>query len=379
MSKCLTSRTSTSCSRRAPRSGNILSEKSVSPNLAVCVRYTDILLYDKLRQETGILMNRTSDYRGIVQSQSMLTVRQIFDYTPAAESWIASAKIRKNDSFLLKRCEQRECDSQFDLSKFYLQEYVCYRMQFRQRNVIDMDMTAFALRSSHVLYYVYLSDAMSGADCIRVIAHTDDHLPHQSKDFAPTVDRLSDFDSKTIHSNSFSFSFITSEIQLMQWPYDSDCEPDTNRSIAMQHHCMLHKLSVVHRVPFTGILSERHDLKHLSYQDLENKTMADFVIRSENECANVFRKLDCRFSFTITTLVQSTRSHDERKFLLKMRIPSSPGIQVIMDAKVTLSEYLIFVGSCFGIWFGLSAFSLNPVKFIKSVRYVNDGTESFRW
>lgn len=348
---------------------NILSERTVSPNVAVCARYTDILQYERLGQETGIRRNRTEDFDGVVRTQSLLTVRQVFEYTPPAAGVIASARIRHNDSFLLVKCKGSECDSEFSVSKFYLQEYMCYRICLRLRHCIDVDMTAFSLRSSHVLYYISLSDALANTtDSFRVIAHTD-NWPHLSKDYAPVMNRFADFARRTVHTNTFSFSYMTNEVQLMRPPYDSDCEPDVRRSALLRHICMEEKLRPIHRLPFAGILTQPLPLPHLNYADLTNRTTADFVVRAEDQCAALFRRQACRFSFTITQLSQSKQRPGSRKFVVKMRIPSSPGIQVVMDAKTTLSEFLIFVGSCVGLWFGLSAADLSPVRLLtRSVR-----------
>ena len=77
-----------------------LSTLTVTPNVAICARYTDILMYDRLERETGIIRRRSSVWQEVLKTQSMLTMNQIFHLTPSADKLVSRAGIRRNDSFL---------------------------------------------------------------------------------------------------------------------------------------------------------------------------------------------------------------------------------------------------------------------------------------
>ena len=346
-----------------------LSTLTVTPNVAICARYTDILMYDRLERETGIIRRRSSVWQEVLKTQSMLS--QIFHLTPSADKLLSRAGIRRNDSFLLSHCvSSRDCTRAiFNVSKFFLQEFMCYRIAFQREIRTDADMAAFAGNSRHILLSVHLSpDVMSGADALKVIVHTG-QLPHLSKDYAPIVDRFSDFDARTIHTNSFAFSYATSQVSLKQAPYDTDCQPVSGRSRMDHHMCMLRLLPrLAHRVPFTGILLENRqmmDVPHLSYYDLTNHSMARLVQQTEQRCSLIHRQPACDFDFTITTLHQSKQvsgtAASADKLLIKIRSPSAPGTMISVDAKIKLSAYLVYVVSCISFWFGFSVASLHAL------------------
>ena len=210
---------------------------------------------------------------------------------------------------------------------------------------------------------------MSGADALKVIVHTG-QLPHLSKDQAPIVDRFSEFEERTIHTNSFAFSYTTSHVSLQQAPYDTDCQPVSGRSRMNHHMCMLRLLPrLAHRVPFTGIPLENQqtlDVRHLSYYDLTNHSMARLVQQTEQRCSLIHRQPACDFDITITTLHQSkqvsgTSAASADKFIIKIRSPSAPGTMVSVDAKIKLSAYLVYVVSCISFWFGFLVASLHAL------------------
>ena len=106
-------------------------------------------------------------------------------------------------------------------------------------------------------------------------------------------------------------------------------------------------------------------MKMLTRLDLDNKTILEFAEQSFENC--YFRcklKAECLTQFS-RTIVQVFPSQYPLPFIASM-VPSLPHISLYAVPLLTLIEYVIQLGSCFGIWFGLSIISLNPIKMLKS-------------
>src|SRR5438270_6934839 len=56
---------------------------------------------------------------------------------------------------------------------------------------------------------------------------------------------------------------------------------------------------------------------------------------------------------------------NETSFIIN--IPRDPFITINYKPQILLMEFLVYVLSCFGTWFGISVFKLNPIPFFKQV------------
>jgi hypothetical protein len=62
-----------------------------------------------------------------------------------------------------------------------------------------------------------------------------------------------------------------------------------------------------------------------------------------------------------------TKDPNNDKMVFSVSVPKSPDYFIIFEAKMTFLEYFIHVISCFGIWFGVSILSLNPLQYKKYI------------
>lgn len=99
------------------------------PSLAVCMRYPDVFDYHSFRKYTNFTLNTNLDpkvrYRELFEK---VTIKQIFDHTPHPDHFFNRCVVRAPDNYNIKRYDANECKKIFVITKFYLQEYICYKL-----------------------------------------------------------------------------------------------------------------------------------------------------------------------------------------------------------------------------------------------------------
>ena len=345
----------------------VVTDATSKPSVAFCVRYTDVLDYDGINKDLGLNVTRSDLMEDIVRTQSLFSIRQLFRYTPDAKGLISWATWRVPESALLSHCQGIECEQRvFNVTRFFLQEFMCWRFVFRDFRPVYVDMIAFALEQPYLLYTIALRGRLArDADAIRVIAHSHapaileqdfDDLPHSSKDFAASADRMADFVKREIRRNVFTMAFLTTTLLLQPPPYDTDCETDILKTKLSLGSCVMSAtMASTGKLPFAHIIDQPLDAKHVSYADLGDRRINDAVMSAEAECAKRFRRPSCFDDFMTTTMYESGAGPE---LLLRMRLPSRPEVRVRFDARVSFSELVLLIGSCAGVWLGLSVSSI---------------------
>ena len=148
------------------------------------------------------------------------------------------------------------------------------------------------------------------------------------------------------------------EIYRLPPPYDTQCTPGHDQEFCHEN-CVKYKLKAINKIPWSGFHKESSSLNMLSALDLENETISNYTSNSLDECLDFCkRKKECFTQFSRTSVVQ----HETKIFAISSVIPSLPHLFLHSVPSCNPVEYIIQVGSCFGMWFGLSIISFNPVK-----------------
>lgn len=82
----------------------------------------------------------------------------------------------------------------------------------------------------------------------------------------------------------------------------------------------------------------------------------------ESICDSECRQEPCHITYTKSNMVVTV--HDIAQFIVK--IPPEPFTKVTCHPSIRLIEFLVYILSCFGTWFGISVLGLNPLKFISA-------------
>ena len=134
--------------------------------------------------------------------------------------------------------------------------------------------------------------------------------------------------------------------------------------------CMIGKIrQQLNRIPFQAVVLQPLPLKHVNYDDISDPFRSRILSDATNECADQCDFENCEDQYTITQVMKEEKSPRDR-IRIQLEAPRSPQIMIEYEARLTLDEYLIFVSSTFGTWFGLSLLTLNPFR--TSLYFVGD-------
>lgn len=345
------------------------------PDLNFCVRYIDIFEYERFTSKTGvkITFNPHNVTTKRVQTAEITTISELFDYTPSVDDLFNDCVIKKPSSHQYVEKVGKDCYTLFSVTKYYVQEYICYRFHLKPyaNSTYYYNNLAYSLTHQGMIYAIGLKlTVFRPVNRFKAIISENGpkFFPTKSIAFAPDLLRNYNETTKLAQYSYFKASYGYLFNNLLPPPYPTKCRhyaSDTN--FVNQPDCRMKCLTKLtlksfNKVPFAYIISEKVNYRHLSLIDiLNNSTELD---KDELECRDKCAFNDCIDYLSFTYVSQEENGRDENDFRFQVSIPREPFVSVLYLPKIEFSELLIYVLSCVGTWFGVSIISLDPVKLI---------------
>lgn len=325
------------------------------PNLCFCVRYTDLIQGIKGMKRAGTLQER-------FVYQSKLTIKEIFQLTPPANESITWCTFRSNDS-MHSDVMTTNCYSLFNVSKFYTQDLICYKIDPLIRTSFLISRVAHSLYFSHMMFGVRFSKKFNPADKIHVTVFYG-KFPWFSSNYASITTRLTDFYKMTSKNNKYYVSFFWNKHYLLPAPYDTNCSMiPIEESSECKKSCMIDQLIRINKVPNSEFISDPIDLPHVNYYDLNESSTREFIVNAEAMCSSKCDTNPCYTDITSTFMdANSELEIQDQVITIWSRIPLSPIISVRSSEALSLVEYLVYIGGCCGTWIGYSVLTFDPFK-----------------
>jgi hypothetical protein len=303
---------------------------------------------------------------GIRNIQKQLTVKQIFEHTPDDEGLISECFYRKLNDYAVTELKNRgECMTVFQVDKFYLQEYICYRFHIKGSNETSQKFQyrkiAFSLTHAGLFYGLFINQSkIPQADQCKVIVHESAIYPVDSAAYAPYFYRRENGSSKY---DLVKVDYSVTEIDTLYPPYDTNCAKYTEFE-EMQKNCVNYclkkrTLKRFNKVPFTAPEDTPVNYKHIHGADLDNKTFSADLKKIEQVCDSKCSRPACEVEFSSTRIQKEERGRQEA-FTIIVGAPGSPGITVKSVEAMALRQFVLFICSTFGTWFGISLLSYDP-------------------
>ena len=345
------------------------------PSVSVCVRVNEMLNLDQVRT----VFNRSGLkywYDGIwwdayYRDTSDWTMANWFNFTPAANDILRNehegCRIRRPNVFAVDSLPRAECVADSNIVKYFDREFVCYRYEPMYSNqtlkLIQYTMTPgstgiiYELLFNKTLFhfYEYVSVAVHSSDS----SYLYDTVFSSSHKVAVAQDREYKFDTH----------YQEVERVRMKHPYDTKCvdipadfKTGAEYVLNTVNRESMDKLNRV--IPFLPTYNESLNKNMYSNPDFQNRTIIESLNQmmdsktAPNECVTKYFITKSTPSFSDTLTVAVYWPQDET--ITFKYIPQSEII-----------DYVIYIGSCVGMWFGLSALSIvDGVSFIsKSLKY----------
>lgn len=336
----------------------------------LCTRWTDVLDYERLNQETARDWSKPREVTDIQKYQHELPVREIFRFTPEERESLARVSVRIDDSYDRIDVIGSDAYNRFSVRKFIYLENICYQFHPLNMTVRSYTFYAMTIRSAAMLYDLWLNATLTSAENILVIMHEGRVMPFISLKYHPTIKRRISMDDPSYTYNHFKSHLIRLSIRKLPSPYESNCHdysPAYSSHVHCAQDCVIRKtLKRFNRLPFSDIITDQESAqKMISVIDLKNSSLVKDLLTIEQECSQgSCRKEECVMKLSMTV----TESYVSKSFWFRLRVPSQPWFTVISRAKLDLVEYLTYVMSTVSTWTGMSVMSMLPTTIVKSVR-----------
>lgn len=357
-----------------------LPENITVPDFSFCARYSDVFdlqsfqpgsLNDPSRKPTSV---NDEDIRAL---QNKVTIEQIFKHTPdIRELWIRCLS-RKVRNYNVYNTNATACNRIFKIRKFYVQEYICYN--FHQTVSENQDYLfrniAFSLAFPGVFFGIILENngTLGKAEYCRAVVHSAVGLPLDSLSLSPGFYRKYDEEEHKAKYNNFQVSYYQLFKKLLPPPFKTNCRSYHIEGLSNQNNCINRCMNVsavkaFGKIPFSIFQADPIPLKHINTGDLENETFAKQLKGIEDECFGQCDQNDCDDSYTLSQILKEEKANGGEGLSFMVNAPRQPSYTVIHRPLMPITDYLVYVLSCFGTWFGLSVLSLNPFPWSVQVK-----------
>lgn len=331
-------------------------------DIAICIRYNEILDIERLKQETGITiveMDGNHTFEEAMMNEEKLTIKQIFDYTPSSDDLMEGCMFRPNN-WDINVPNASICGQYFHLSRYFAQERMCYVI--RPAQTFDLRRSSVTLSTfyPYVIFAIQFNSKLEMANMVNAIAFNGS-LPHYSREFSSPPAPL--FASNKVKAmNSMSITYNDVQVTLLPPPYDTMCvNVDLLRKFECNGQCLTKEMvRVLKRVPAWEPMDRPVDFKPLSLADIRENGTLDVMDKIRDKCWTRCDFIPCveQFSKTESSLSEVAGV----PMAITVTSPRDPDIIINASETMSFIDYFTYITSCFGTWFGLSFLSLNPFR-----------------
>ena len=289
----------------------------------------------------------------------LLTLKQIFDFTPNPEDLITDCGMKNKSNYGVDRMAFPQCLQNFTVIKAVRGIGVCYFIVPRKHMTYSWTKVASSLHDSRQVYYFITNIQVNkptvalliSYDALPDIEAIQYKLPLESQNFAHAV--------MILPQNFITISSHTTGFIRLPEPYDTRCRPNFFYQICLGG-CLDKELESLNRKTYLNLYDMSHNVSIFKDEDFLNETVASFALDAFRSCNVKCTGNSCQqsVSFTSPTIHLKT----EYKYLIFASVlPASPNINILYIPSTDPLNFFIYLCNCFGIWFGLSMLSLNPV------------------
>ena len=327
-----------------------------------CARYAEVLNRANYREYKGLRPVPPIELVDLIDEMSNLTIRGIFKLTPSINEVISRCVIRTNIFEIPEVHLSESCNRLINVSKSVNGEHICYAFQINGQQEYSMSAVAASMNYISHVYEIELSDKLSSVMAVNFIMRTVNVVspgaiyPLHSKIFAARLENL-----KTIKYSKIFLYPETTKIHRLPPPFDTHCSNGVQSQWCYEQ-CLVTNFKKINRVPWSSFIDEQVDLVMLTIRDFKNKSISHFTKVSFQKCFKMCRrKTDCESEFTKTTAVEAFSAMHNLTRVAAM-VPSEGAVDITSVQLMPFIDFMVQVGSCFGTWFGLSVFSMNPLQ-----------------
>ena len=346
-----------------------LNNKFINPSIILCIRYTDII--DRTNyQKYGIHPKYNYNATEMFDDMSNLTIKDIFDLTPDSSEIILGCQYRDKQyhQLVTKPYSRSDCNSLFQTIKYQEGAFICY--QFRTK-IADSNFNCMkALLSFYNyndLYTISLNQQLLLSNAIKLIWFVPDGMNSYVVSMTDISRRFYAFKIRYAHDlvnsskeNYFRIFGDYFSITRLEKPYDTQCTWNSNEAEEACHRkCNIDAFAKYGYFPSTEYSLTPEPLKHLEVSKIVNKTTLQNLKATTKSCHKNCKRKPCDDWYSVT-VVDSFAFLYNNTITIASGCSKRPAVIIKHLPRVTLMEFVMYVSSSLGIWFGISILSINP-------------------
>lgn len=349
------------------------------PYISLCFQYRDVMDYNRVSKDPRFTnhtfqrpLDPTSDES--IYFESYFTVADIFSLTPNIYQFFGksgkfltpngsvasySCLYREPGSFIANHYTERECRSLFRFEKYIQRHFICYLIYIPRDFNKKYDITHASLSKEWfgLIFRLILNpDTFKHVNYFTVFAHE----KNSDKLFDSTLTNsmtkaFSNYNLTT--GDDVQVSYYSSTIIKLRAPYDTNCfnlsakyKTRYSSGTGVQLHCLNKylKKNISHIAPIGQTF---YAYPNMSLARLSSDYDAKIFDRALNLCNITAATCYLRSMSTKTKILPS------KYFAVSLFWPQDTINEVIYRPRMESVEYLLFMASCIGFWFGFSALS----------------------
>ena len=321
-----------------------------------CPRSFDLM--DKRRYKMYGLLSPKNSFK-VQHNLRQLTINDILELTPEESEAINSCVVRQGIVSTPLVMKQKECRIFFKVSKSVTGETICYTFMPRILGKYSVGGVATSQTHSGYSYRLTLNSSIGFSPYATIISAVINQ--NNEEDFLNSrayASRVFDQSQACFSKSKITVLGESTDIHRLPPPYDTKCTYGHNREKCYDE-CLDASFKTIDRASWSSFHREKLSLKMVTQIDLENETVSEYINQTFKACHLKCKiRSECFIQFSRTT----TQIFSSQTFTLSSMLPSLPHMSVYAVPCLNPIEYIVQVGSCFGIWFGLSIISFNPLK-----------------
>lgn len=340
-----------------------------APSISSCYRFNDIANFGLIQKEKAINAIRRNDNQNslaqVLESLNKFnhqiknfTVSDWFRYSPSVNDIFDGPQgctIRIPERFVMSLFSGKDCIKHFNITKYLRDEFICYRFDPLFKTKLSVHEYALSPMSTGMIYSIFLNySAFKNMEIVYTIVHSMTSSVLMDTIFSKSLSNP----FKELPESVVTYREFTRK--KLEGPYHPECDQrlDVYGSAIEYDLKRVNEISIKKFgsiVPWIPIYNETIKAKVPSELNFRNET---FVNQINSVLREQFKigKSSCinRFTLTNTRLSPSMRPGP----VVAVFWPSSEAIDVTHVPDQELIDFIIYICSCIGIWFGLSVFSV---------------------
>lgn len=344
------------------------------PDMTVCIRYADILTEGGFTESDREKLDKRPRIREI---QSNVTVKQIFEHSPSVESIVSGCVHKIPDSYEIHiHMNKSLCLSLINGTRFYTQEYICYRFHLNVNRTRVMtgkfkyDNIALSLSYPGLFFAMLLDNStkvLGHANVVKIVAHDRRSLPFDDLAYAQYFSRQ--VDNVVVYSE-ISVFYQKTHLKLLPPPYATACNA-YKAFMGSRKNCInecLKKLTVAqfNKFPFSVIEWKPVDHKLISGHDIRGRKFDKVLDRLENGCEKWCQADQCKRNMFATQVLKEGKG-EFPYFVVRLYVPMVPKMIVTSVPISTLQDLLVYISTSMSVWLGISIMAINPLELLKKL------------